>query len=129
MCTVVREQDLEIFINKLKMKYEIKDISEIAWFLNVRLIRDRAAGKIWLCQDLYIDKITAEYKINVNGLLSKALMPYKELTEYDGNLTPAIINMYAKRVGSVIYPAVTTRPDITRASGKLAEFMKNPGPL
>ena len=129
MSTVVRERDLEAFIDKLKMKYEMKDIGEIAWFLNVRLIRDRAAGKIWLCQDSYIDKIAAEFKINVSGSLPKAPMPYEELTEYAGDSTPAIINMYAKRVGSVIYPAVTTRPDIARASGKLAEFMKNPGPL
>ena len=36
--------------------------------------------------------------------------------------------MYRKKVGSICYPAVITRPDIAKAASKLSEFLTNPGP-
>ena len=55
-------------------------------------------------------------------------MPLEELTEFGGVPQPSWARIYAKKVGSIIYPSVITRPDIARAASKLAEFLKNPGP-
>jgi hypothetical protein len=38
------------------------------WFLGIRVIRDRTLGKLWLCQDSYIEKITSRYKLQFKKL-------------------------------------------------------------
>jgi hypothetical protein len=38
------------------------------WFLGIRVIRDRTLGKLWLCQDSYIEKITSRYKLQFKML-------------------------------------------------------------
>jgi hypothetical protein len=45
----------------LLARYELKDLGELNWFLGIRVIRDRDAGKLWICQDSYIEKITYRY--------------------------------------------------------------------
>ena len=35
----------------------MRDIGELKWFLGIQVICDRIQRKIWLCQDLYINKI------------------------------------------------------------------------
>ena len=43
------------------LEYEIKDLGELNWFLGIRIVRDRIKKKLWLCQDIYISKITAKF--------------------------------------------------------------------
>jgi len=52
----------------------------------------------------------------------------QDLQQYEGEATPKQIIAYQRRVSSIIYPASTSRPDITYAASKLAEFMHNPSP-
>jgi hypothetical protein len=42
----------------LLARYELKDLGELNWFLGIRVIRDRGQGKLWICQDSYVEKIT-----------------------------------------------------------------------
>ena len=70
----------------------------------------------------------SDYKINVNSSLPKTLMPIKELTLYIGEHSTILTHIYQKKVGSVIYPTVITRPDIVCAASKLAEYLNNLGP-
>jgi hypothetical protein len=51
-----------------------------------------------------------------------------ELGPRTGLATPAEINKYQRKVGSLLFAAVTTRPDIAFATSRLARYMLNPGP-
>ncbi|KFY66706.1 hypothetical protein V496_01935 [Pseudogymnoascus sp. VKM F-4515 (FW-2607)] len=51
-----------------------------------------------------------------------------EILAYEGKATPQEVVGYQQRVGSINYRAVITRPDISRAAQKLAEFLINTGP-
>ena len=104
----------------------MKDLGQLEWFLGVRVLRDRDAGKVWLCQDSYINKLATEYKLNVRGKLPQAPLPVEELMPNIGDADIECYHVYAKKIGSLIYPAVMTRPDIARAASKLAEMLKNP---
>jgi Reverse transcriptase (RNA-dependent DNA polymerase) len=44
-------------------RYKMKDLRELNWFLGIRVIRDRGQGKLWICQDSYIEKITHKYNL------------------------------------------------------------------
>ena len=47
---------------------------------------------------------------------------------YDSQASKAFIKLYQKKVGSVIYVAIITRPDVAFIAAKLSEFMQNPSP-
>ena len=53
-------------------------------------MRDRSARKIWLCQDSYINKIAARYKLNKAASYPRTLLPFRELVlNSEGKQTPA----------------------------------------
>jgi hypothetical protein len=60
-------------------KYEIKDLGELDWFLDIRIIRDRGQGKLWICQDSYIEKIIHKYNLQFRKYPSTP-MPIDSLT-------------------------------------------------
>jgi hypothetical protein len=94
------------------------------WFLNIRIIRDRQQRKLWLCQDAYIDKIVKTYNLEHSAKAATSLsVSRKDLIKFDGQTDPQHVHAYQRRIGSVIYLAVITRPDIA-----LAVFLTNPSP-
>jgi len=50
-----------------------------------------------------------------------------ELSPRSGFASPSEINRYQRKVGSILFAAVTTRPDTAFASSRLARFLTNPG--
>ena len=48
---------LNKIIVRLMRCYKIKNQSELHWFLNIQIIRNHSKKKLWLCQNLYINKI------------------------------------------------------------------------
>jgi hypothetical protein len=117
------------FLRRLTERYEMRALGENLWFLGIRITRDRETRRIWLCQDSYIDKLAAKFHLNEYGTrLPDTPMTTQDLVPYDGKATPQEIYGYQQRVGSVNWAAITTRPDVSRACCKLAEFMLNPSP-
>jgi hypothetical protein len=52
----------------------------------------------------------------------------EELKPHQGRATHAEINLYQRKIGSLLYAAVTTRPDIAFATSRLSRFLTNPSP-
>ncbi|PHH84421.1 hypothetical protein CDD83_1965 [Cordyceps sp. RAO-2017] len=50
------------------------------------------------------------------------------LVKHNGQATKEEIKAYQERVGSLMYIAVMTRPDIAQAAAQLARFLTNPSP-
>ena len=55
-------------------------------------------------------------------------MSTEELLLSSTQASPQEIHSYQMKVGYLNYAAMVTRPDIARATQKLAEFLTNPGP-
>jgi hypothetical protein len=53
-------------------------------------------------------------------------LPLKELLPSDELKNEANLSRYAQLVGSIGYVATTTRPNVSKAHSKLAEFLVNP---
>lgn len=121
----------EEFKKALFEAYTVRDMGEIKWFLGIRILRDRSERKIWILQDSYIEKIARSFKrIDKDGkLIGKPYatpMSLEELENWDGNATDNQIHDYQRRIGSLTYAAVVSRPDIAKATQKLAEAQQNP---
>jgi hypothetical protein len=55
-------------------------------------------------------------------------MSQEELLLYEGIATYKSQHQYQRKVGSIMYAAVSTRPDMAFAVSRLARFLSNPGP-
>jgi hypothetical protein len=114
-------------IKEMKAAYELRDMGDVEWFLGVRVIRDRAARKIWLVHDTYIEKITKKFGL-IDGRCPSTPLPGLELTKYDGQAPKRQVKEYQEKVGSVLYTAIMIRPDVAYAASLLSQFLTNPGP-
>ena len=111
----------------LLLKYEIRSLSDLSWFLGIRIIQTE--DKLYLCQDSYIEKIVEKYSTTVAWPRYKTPLLMDELVQYDGIATKDQIYAYQQRIGSLTFAATTTRPDISFATAKLAQYLTNPLPV
>jgi hypothetical protein len=56
-------------------------------------------------------------------------MMLEELKQFDGTAQQGSIDIFAQKIGSAQYSTTITRVDAAKATAKLAQFMKNPGPI
>jgi hypothetical protein len=120
------KENADEFVTKIRARFDMKDLGELKWFLGIRILRDRAAHKLWLCQDAYIEKMVHQYGIQKNDRFKGSLFPTNELQLRDDQAPEDLVNRYQQKIGSNTYVAVITRPDIAKPVAKLAEFMLNP---
>ncbi|KAJ3454408.1 hypothetical protein MRS44_018302 [Fusarium solani] len=113
-------------INSLKSRYKMQDLGDLQWFLGIRVIRDRPARKLWLCQDSYIEAITARFKLDQKDHFKGSPFPTGRLQPNPGQATRDQVHLYQQTVGSINYAAVMTRLDIAHPVAKLAESLLNP---
>ncbi|RYP68913.1 hypothetical protein DL771_006402 [Monosporascus sp. 5C6A] len=116
-------------IQQIQERYTLTGGGDLQWFLGIEMIRDRPNRKIWLSQSDFIDKLANLVpKESLNSfpetpMASSELLPSPDLAH------PGSVNRYQKKIGSILYVAVHTRPDICFAISRLARFNLNPSKL
>ncbi|WVZ52934.1 hypothetical protein U9M48_003933 [Paspalum notatum var. saurae] len=107
----------------LSTKFDMKDLGEADVILNIKLIKDESG--ITLSQTHYVEKVLSRF-----GYIDSKPSP----TPYDPSVTLKKnkrigVNQlkYSQIIGSLMYLASTTRPDISFAVSKLSRFISNPG--
>ena len=127
-----RKQDkplVDQYINELKDQFEVTDHGEMKWFLGIHVVRNRQLRKIWLSHKAYIEKLASQFQIDTTARFPTSPMTGPELVPFSGpQASPKRVQEYQRITGSLLFTAVTTRPDIAFASSKLAQFNSNPGP-
>lgn len=130
---VIARQDcirhIEQFKTTLNSKYGIKDLGEAKSFLNIRIHRDLKAKKLWICQDGYIDKLCRKFGMDKSSrTVTTPLMPSYRPNPFEGQATLQHITEMQEKVGSILYAAVVSRPDVSFAASQLSQFTTNPSP-
>jgi hypothetical protein len=118
-------EKMNLFTEDLMKSYEMRDLGQLNWFLGIRILRDRAHRKLWLCQDSYIEKIAKRYHLQ-DIRAPKTPLPYIKLLPNQQKATTQQINEYQSKIGSLIYATIITRPDCAFAASELAKYMQNP---
>ena len=120
-------KQVDAFEQKLFEVYEMRNIGEVEWFLNIRITRDKDQQTTSLCQDSYVNKLVSKFNINMARKAPGSPMAnYIPMVKNEGKATPQEIHAYQQRVGSINFAATTTRPDVAAAASKLAEYLTNP---
>jgi hypothetical protein len=112
--------------------FNMKDLGDLEFFVGVRVSRDRATKTIYLDQTAYLERVLARYNMAECNALA---LPATAMTSLTAAMSPStaadIAAMagvrYRSAVGSLLYAAVCTRPDISNAVRNCAKFMQNPG--
>jgi transposase InsO family protein len=126
------EEKTKSLIQELQQQYQMKILGELKWFLGIHVLRDRKQRKIWLSQEAYVEKIANQYEIDLAGRLPDTPMGEAELLPSEPSLTNQAdkrsVMQYQRKMGSILYAAITTRPDVSFAASRLARFNQNPSP-
>jgi hypothetical protein len=110
-------------VKDLKTRFEITDLGEIKWFLGLYVLRDRQKRLLWLSQKAYVEKVAERF--GLAGHISRqpfTPIPAKELHPSAETPTTSFRNLFQKKMGSVLYAAVQTRPNIAFAASRFARF-------
>lgn len=112
----------------LQRHFEITDNGEISGVLGINVDYDRAKRRIRLAQTGYAASVLERFGMEDCKPVSTPLMPSTTLskTDEEGKAVPGDKAWYASVVGSLMYLAVATRPDLAFAVGCLARFMSDP---
>jgi hypothetical protein len=130
--TSKRLQDITHFKDQLRHYFEISDLGELSWLLGLKVERDRSTRTITLSQNAYVDTILERFYLTDS---KSAVIPMEVGTVLSIDQCPdthaGLAEMhdvpYQRGIGSLMYAATSTRPDIAFAVATLSQFMRNPG--
>ena len=110
----------------LKERYKMKDMGELSYILGISVIQDKEKNRVILHQKHYIEAILRKYGMdNANPVATPADANVK-LKKSDGVSKPVHQHTYQSMVGSLLYAAMATRPDIAQAVSAVSKFNANP---
>jgi hypothetical protein len=108
----------------MKLRYKLSDMGEVHHVLGMRVVKT-VDGVIYVDQETYIRNKLVEFQMDECRPLVVPEVIEKR-NEEGGELSGEDINKYRKIVGSLIYAATSTRPDISHAVHMLSRHMKEP---
>jgi hypothetical protein len=108
----------------LSNNFEMKDLGEANVILNIKLLREGNGG-ITLVQSHYVEKVLSRFGYSE---CEPAPTPYdpSKLLKKNRRISRDQLR-YSQIIGSLMYLASATRPDISFAVSKLSWFVSNPG--
>ena len=123
------------FTSDLQQRWSVEDEGEVSDLLNVEI--HRVDGGVELRQTSYIEKLASQWLpdgipscIHVNSSPHSESLPDLVLQALScvEPVNPELLQRYQSLVGSLLYAATSTRPDIAYAVGMLCRAMSKPTP-
>jgi hypothetical protein len=107
----------------LSNNFEMKDLGEVDVILNIKLLREGTGG-VTLVQSHYVEKVLSRFGY---CKCEPASTPYdrSKILKKNRRISRDQLRYY-QTIGSLMYLASATRPDISFAMSKLSRFVSNP---
>jgi transposase InsO family protein len=116
---------------KINAQYSLTDLGPIHWLLGIKITRDRFARTISLSQEAYLNTIITRFNLSDAKPQRTPMVANATYSKQD-DLTDATTMSdvpYREAIGSLMYAAVATRPDIAFVVSMLSQFLENPSQL
>ena len=110
----------------LQQAFDARDLGEASYFLGISITRDRGSKTTKLSLERMTKEIVETYGLTDGKTKGVPLSPSIKLAKEEGDMLDKEAYPYSQLVGSLMYLAVTTRPDISYAVGALARYMSCP---
>ena len=119
------EKPIDNFINDINKIYKIKTFNEFTDILGTRVIKHE--NYFYLNQDTYLKQLLNKFNYtNINTIRTPMEKSLELVLDKSINSDNNIINDFQQKVGSILYAATHTRPDIMFSTTQLAKVSSNP---
>lgn len=129
LVAAANKEDIELLLNYLKKEFEITS-GPLDCFLGLEIKRF-ADGAIHVNQSGYARRILAKFRMEECNPLSIPADPHHSMSADDhpaGSSTTKMKFPYREAVGSLMYLATATRPDIAFAISNASRYLEKPEP-
>ena len=116
------------FIRHLRQTFTVTDDKEVSWFLGVAYDRDLNTGDIHATQTAYLERSLEKFAINSMAESKVPMTSAPTLDDLDEHPTEEITHLYRSMIGTLMYLAIWTRPDIALCVNILARYMNKASP-
>ena len=120
------------FKEEINKKYKITDLGPVYSLLGIKVTRDLIEKTISLSQQAYIEAIITKFNFDDLKPCATPMDPSAPLSKTQSPTKLDDISKmrnvpYREAVGSLMYAAMGTRPDIAFATSTVAQYCENPG--
>ncbi len=110
-------EQMEKLKKSLAAQYRIKDMGELHYCLGISIERDDERKYLWIHQKQYISEMLEKYGLSQAKTVTTPADISVKLKMEDGVSNAVDPVRYQSMVGSLLYAAIATRPDIAQAVG------------
>jgi hypothetical protein len=111
---------------ELGSEFDVRDLGESKFFLGMEITRSREDGTVKLSQARAIKDLVSKFELGAAKTKSTPISVTTRLCKGDSNEVDKTRVPYVQLVGSLLYLASCTRPDISQAVGALSRYMAHP---
>jgi hypothetical protein len=102
-------------------RFECSDGGPVSYFLGFNVFRNRPERKLFVSQEHYIDAVLERFNMaDCRPVKTPLPTGFKSVSATDEEFAEVCHEEYPAMVGSIMYAATITRPDIAHAAGVLA---------
>ena len=112
--------------DKLSSKFDIQDMGKLSYFLGMSVVQNREEKKTWMGQPAYTEKLLTRMGMSDCRPVKTPMEPGIHLVKAAEDDEVLDQQSYQSLIGSLMYLATCTRPDIAFAVGTLARFSSKP---
>jgi hypothetical protein len=117
------KKTIKKFKSDISTKFKMKELGELTWILGMEILRDRSAHTLEIKQSTYIKQMLTKYGLDqAKPIATPAEGTLRRLKNGEPN------SEYMSMVGSLLYAAMVSRPDITFAVQSLGRHLQSSGP-
>lgn len=110
--------------SQLATRFEMKDMGDLHYCLGVTITQDK--GEIGMCQQLYIQNLLKKYGLLDAKVVATPFDCGTVLSKEMGDSQQADQALYQSMVGSLMYIANATTPDISYSVGVVSRYCSSP---
>ena len=107
--------------NILATRFKMKDLGKLHYCLGITIEYDEKKKCLWMHQRQYIHSLLERYGLSQAKLSTTPADTKVKLVKDDGVSKLVDPICYQSMVGSLLYAAIATRPDIAQAVGTVSE--------
>ena len=119
---------LDEFLTFLRKSFTITDDGPVRWFLGCAYDHDEVTGNINLTQTAYIDRAIERFGLQNDPICQEPMSQKFKVVEsdLDYNASQETLHLFRSMVGTLMYCAIWSRPDLAYSVNVLARFMTCP---
>ena len=114
------------FKRALGDRFDVKDLGKLHYFLGIRIVQDDNTGEVWIGQPAYTNKLLEKFGMEDAKSVATPCDANNKLVKVEDGEERIGQGIYQSAVGSLMYFATGTRPDIIFAVYNVAKFCSDP---